>query len=378
MDEVDGSCDPRFDAVRDILAAQLGTGADLGASVAVYLHGEPVVDIWGGWADSGKTRRWERDTITNVWSTTKTMTFLVALILADRGELDFHMPVAKYWPAFSANGKDRIEVRHVMGHTSGLSGWEEPLAAEDLADWELCTSRLAAQAPWWKPGTASGYHALTQGFLIGEIVRRITGESLGTFFAREVAGPLGADFHIGLPASEDDRVSNVVPPPPVDMDSFEGPIPEFMLKTFMNPLIDATLAHHEWWRRAEIPAANGQGNARSVAAVQSIVAGRGEARGVRLLSPAGTEAVFELQADGIDLVLGVRERMGMGYGLSNPPEMPLGHRACFWNGFGGSLIVMDQETELTVCYVMNLMDTGITGDPRGTDILAAAQAAAAS
>ena len=163
-----------FDAVRDILAGQLDTGADLGASVAVYLHGEPVVDIWGGWADREKTRRWERDTITNVWSTTKTMTFLVALMLADRGELDFQAPVAKYWPEFAANGKDRVEVRHVMGHTSGLSGWEEPLAAEDLADWELCTSRLAAQAPWWEPGTASGYHALTQGFLIGEIVRRIT------------------------------------------------------------------------------------------------------------------------------------------------------------------------------------------------------------
>jgi CubicO group peptidase (beta-lactamase class C family) len=378
MDEVHGTCDPRFDAVRDILAGQLDTGADLGASVAVYLHGEPVVDIWGGWADSDKTRRWERDTITNVWSTTKTMTFLVALMLADRGELDFQAPVAKYWPEFATNGKDRIEVRHVMGHTSGLSGWEEPLAAEDLADWELCTSRLAAQAPWWEPGTASGYHALTQGFLIGEIVRRITGESLGRFFAREVAGPLGADFHIGLPESEDDRVSNVIPPPPIDVDSFEGPIPELMLKTFMNPLIDATLAHHAWWRRAEIPAANGQGNARSVAAVQSIVAGRGEARGVRLLSPAGTDAIFELQADGLDLVLGVRERMGMGYGLSNPPEMPIGPRACFWNGFGGSLIVMDQETELTVCYVMNLMDAGVTGDPRGTNILAAAQAAAAS
>ena len=151
MNEVHGTCDPRFDAVHDILAGQLDSGADLGASVAVYLHGEPVVDLWGGWADSEKTRRWERDTITNVWSTTKTMTFLVALMLADRGELDFQAPVAKYWPEFATNGKDRIEVRHVMGHTSGLSGWgKEPLAAEDLADWELCTSRLAAEAPWWE------------------------------------------------------------------------------------------------------------------------------------------------------------------------------------------------------------------------------------
>jgi CubicO group peptidase (beta-lactamase class C family) len=160
------------------------------------------------------------------------------------------------------------------------------------------------------------------------------------------------------------------------MGSFEGPIPELMLKTFMNPLIDATLAHHEWWRRTEIPAANGQGNARSVASVQSIVAGHGEARGVRLLSPAGIAPIFELQADGVDLVLGARERLGMGYGLSNPPEMPIGPQACYWNGFGGSLIVMDLEAELTVCYVMNRMDAGLTGDPRGTNILAAAQAAA--
>ena len=216
MAEVHGTCEPRFDAVRTTLADQIETGADLGASVAVFLHGEPVVDIWGGWADAEKTRPWERDTITNVWSTTKTMTFLCALMLHDRGELDFHAPVATYWPEFAANGKEKVEVRHVMGHTAGLAGWEEPLASEDLANWELCTSRLAAQAPWWEPGTASGYHALTQGYLIGEIVRRITGDTIGTWFAREVAKPLDADFHIGLPASEDHRVSNVIPPPPID------------------------------------------------------------------------------------------------------------------------------------------------------------------
>ena len=209
-------------------------------------------------------------------------------------------------------------MRHVMGHTAGLSGWEEPLAAEDLANWELCTSRLAAQAPWWEPGTGSGYHALTQGYLIGEIVRRITGESIGSWFAREVAKPLEADFHIGLPASEDHRVSNVIPPPPIDPAAMEGQVSELMMKTFMNPPIDATMAHHDWWRRAEIPAANGQGNARSVAAIQSIVAGRGEARGVRLLSAEGTDPIFEVQADGIDKVLGVPAAHG--HGLR--PEQP--------------------------------------------------------
>ena len=206
---------------------------------------------------------------------------------------------------------------------------------------------------------------MTQGYLIGEIVRRITGESIGAWFAREVAKPLDADFHIGLPASEDHRVSNVIPPPPLDPAAMEGQVSELMLKTFMNPPIDATNAHQEWWRRAEIPAANGQGNARSVAAIQSIIAGRGEARGVRLLSAEGTDPIFEVQAEGIDKVLGVQERMGMGYGLSNPPEMPLGPRACYWGGYGGSVIIIDQDAELAVCYVMNRMESGLVGDLRG-------------
>jgi CubicO group peptidase (beta-lactamase class C family) len=374
VSEVKGTCEPRFEGVRATLAAQIESGADLGASVAVFLGGEPVVDIWGGWSDAERTQPWERDTITNVWSTTKTMTFLCALMLHDRGELDFHAPVATYWPEFAANGKERVEVRHVMGHNAGLPGWDEPLAAEALADWDRCTSLLAAQAPWWEPGNGSGYHAVTQGYLIGEIVRRITGESIGRWFDRQVAIPLGADFHIGLPATEDHRVSNVIPPPPIDMAEMGGRVPEFMLKTFMNPPIDATMAHHAWWRRAEIPAANGQGNARSVAAIQSIIAGRGVARGIRLLSAEGTDPIFEVQADGIDRVLGVQERIGMGYGLSNPPDLPLGPRACHWGGYGGSLIVVDQDAELAVCYVMNRMESGIVGDQRGADILAATMA----
>ena len=369
MADVQGTCDERFEGVRRALSTQLDTGADVGASVAVYLHGEPVVDIWGGYVDEAHSAPWERDTITNVWSTTKTMTFITALMLNDRAELDFHAPVAKYWPEFAAAGKEHVEVRHLMGHTAGLSGWDAPLAAEDLADWEKCTAALAAQAPWWEPGTASGYHAVTQGFLIGEVVRRITGESIGSWFAREVAKPLDADFHIGLPESEDGRVSNVIPPPPIDPSAMGDELPEFMIKTFMNPPIDATMAHHGWWRRAEIPAANGQGNARSVAAVQSVIAGRGEARGVRLFSTKTADRIFEVQADGTDLVLGLPTRFGMGYGLSSE-TMPIGPRACYWGGYGGSLIVIDQDKDVAVSYVMNRMESGVVGDERGATILA--------
>jgi CubicO group peptidase (beta-lactamase class C family) len=366
MADVHGTCEARFEGVRKALSASLDSGADVGASVAVYLHGEPVVDIWGGYADEAKSEPWERDTLTNVWSTTKTMTFLCALMLADRGELDFQVPVTTYWPEFAAGGKDDVLVRHIMGHTAGLSGWEQTIEPEQLADWSLCTSALAAQTPWWEPGTASGYHALTQGYLIGELVRRITGESIGTWFAREVATPLGADFFIGLPESEDGRVSNVIPPPPLDLEGME--VPELAVKTFLNPPLDATFAVTPWWRRAEIPAANGHGNARSVAAIQSVIAGRGATRGTRLLSAAGTDPIFEEQANGTDLVLGVPLRFGMGYALATE-LMPIGPRACYWGGYGGSIIVIDQDVDLAVSYVMNRMETGVVGDPRGAAIV---------
>ena len=212
MAQTHGTCSDRFSAVRETLQESLEEH-DVGASVAVYLDGEPVVDLWGGYADAARTTPWQRDSILNTWSTTKTMTALCALILADRGDLDLTAPVARYWPEFAAAGKQDIEVRHLLSHTAGLPTWDEPMTVADLYDWPKATARLAAQAPRWEPGTQAGYHAMTQGYLVGEVVRRVTGVSLGTFFAREVAGPLGADFYIGLPAEHDGRVIPVFPPP---------------------------------------------------------------------------------------------------------------------------------------------------------------------
>lgn len=373
MADISGTCDERFEKVRSVLADNLDRGADLGASVAVSVHGEPVVDIWGGFADEARTIPWQRDTITNVWSTTKTMTFLCALLLVDRGELDVDAPVCRYWPEFAAAGKEGVEVRHVLGHTAGLSGWAERLEPEDLADWERCTTLLARQEPWWEPGSASGYHALTQGYLIGEVVRRITGQTIGAWFREQVAEPLGADFAIGLPEADDVRVAPVVAPPPLDTSGLD--FSDIGIRTFLSAPIDAAMTRNAWWRRAEIPAANGHGNARSVAAAQSVVAGRGEARGVRLLSEGTCRRIFEVQSDGVDLVLGVPLRFGMGYGLSSE-TMPIGPEACFWGGYGGSLVVMDQASGLTVAYVMNRMEAGIVGDARGASILQAAVTAA--
>jgi CubicO group peptidase (beta-lactamase class C family) len=366
MAQIHGTCDERFISVRDTLAANLDSGQDVGASVAVVLDGRPVVDIFGGVIDDDGTP-WAADTIINVYSTTKTMVGLTALILADRGELDLHAPVSRYWPEFKAAGKEAIEVCHVLGHTAGLAGWTEPMTAEDLYDWDLCCARLAAQEPWWEPGTASGYHALTEGYLVGEIVRRITGDTLGTFFAREVARPLGADFHIGTGAEHDVRIARVIPPPPLEMPDDPD---AFAVRTLANPRLAAEESWTEQWRRAEIPAANGHGNARSVARVQSALACRGEVDGIRLLSAAGCEAVFEEQAHGVDLVLGIPVRLGVGYGL-NLPELPVSPnpRTCFWGGWGGSLVVVDLDARLVVSYVMNRMGEGTTGDMRGAAIV---------
>ena len=356
MADLDGTCDERFAAVRDALAESLDND-DVGASVAVFVGGEPVVDLWGGYADPDRTRPWERDTITNVWSTTKTMTALCSLILADRGEIDLDAPVATYWPEFAAAGKEGVLVRHVLGHTAGLPTWDVPVTLEQLYDWPTVTALLAEQAPSSEPGTVGAYHAVTQGFLVGEVARRVTGRGLGRFFAEQVAGPLGADFHIGLGAEHDHRVARVIPP--------ATRAPEIEERGPGNPPIPAETANTDAWRRADIPSANGFGNARSVAAVQSVLASGGEVRGVRLLSAAGCERVLEEQFAGEDQVLGAPIRYGMGYAVRG--------RTCSWGGWGGSIVLVDLEQQLTVSYVMNqMLEQGPMGDDRGLRVVMAA------
>ena len=267
-------------------------------------------------------------------------------------------------------------MRHLLGHTSGVSGWAQPVQMEDLYDWERSTSMLAAQAPWWEPGTASGYHALNQGHLVGEVVRRVDGRMLGQFFAEEIAGPLGADFHIGLDPREFGRVADVIPPPPLvdefDMSTIDldGPA----VKTLTGPLIDAAAANTAAWRQADIGAVNGHSNARAVARIQAVVANGGELEGVRLLSPDTIQLVFDEQAHGTDLVLGVPLRFGIGYGLPEPttlPYLPDDPGICFWGGYGGSMIIVDTDRRMTVAYMMNRMNAGIIGSPRSAALIEA-------
>lgn len=367
---VGGFVRDRFAAVRGAFEANLASGADVGASFAATLEGETVVDLWGGWADEASARPWERDTIANVYSTTKTMTALTALLLADRGELDFDAPVARYWPRFAAAGKAAVKVSHVMSHAAGLSGWKEPITREDLYDWDKVTALLAAQAPYWEPGTACGYHAVTQGYLVGEVVRRITGKSLGTVFREEIAQPLGADFHIGLPASEDARVADLIPPPPGGAIG-DGPQSELGANMSSNPPIDPRDTRTRAWRAAEIPAANGHGNARSIAEIHVLLANGGIAKGKRILSDAGCRKALEPQIEGTDLILGMPTRYGMGFGLPGAAVPLPSPNSLYWGGYGGSLVLIDMDARTTIAYAMNKMAPTTTGDMRALSLATA-------
>jgi CubicO group peptidase (beta-lactamase class C family) len=366
MAPIEGTCEPRFEAVRGALAQYLDSGEELGASLVVDIDGDLVVDLWGGFCDQARTVPWTEHTITNVWSSTKTVTSLAALMLADRGDLDVDAPVARYWPEFAAAGKEGVLVRHLMSHSSGVSGLEQPAVVEDLYDWPAATSRMAAQAPWWEPGTASGYHALNYGHLVGEVVRRVSGQTLKQFVAEEIAGPLGADFQIGAAEADWGRIADVVQPPPLPLD-FEALGPDSLtVKTLTGPFIEADVANTPAWRRADLGAVNGHGHARSVARIMSVVARGGQVGGIRLLRPKTIEKIFTEQINGIDLVLGVPLRFGIGYGLPVPVLLPWvpDERICYWGGWGGSMIIMDTGRRMTISYMMNKMGPGIIGSDR--------------
>jgi len=359
---VQGLTEERFAPVRAAFEANLAKGDDVGASFCATLEGEVVVDLWGGFADAAKTRPWERDTIVNVYSTTKTMCALTALLVADRGLIDFDAPVARYWPEFAANGKGDIKVSHLMAHSAGLAGWRETITETDLYDWEKATSLLAAQAPLWEPGTASGYHAITQGYLVGEVVRRVTGKTLGTVFREEIAEPLGADFWIGLPASEDDRVAELIPPP-AGQQAGDGAQSELNRITMNNPGVNVGWTRTRAWRGAEIPAAGGTGNARSVATVHAILANGGVAQGKRFLSEAGCKKALEHQISGTDLVLGLPVKLGLGFGLAEMLNQP-SPNSLFWSGYGGSLSMIDMDARTSFAFTMNQMGATTFGDER--------------
>jgi CubicO group peptidase (beta-lactamase class C family) len=364
--EIHGTCAPGYELVRDAFAANFAERGEIGASVAVVAAGEPVVELWAGWADPARTRPWRQDSLTNVWSTTKAMTSLCAHLLMDRGELDPDAPVARYWPEFAAGGKADIPIRWILGHRSGLSGLAVPVSVQDYYDWDKITALLAEQEPFWEPGTATGYHAITFGYLIGEVVRRITRQSLGVFFGSEIAGPLGADFHIGLAESELGRCCELQGVRPSQEEqaavaqAYANAHPAAMA-ALTNPALTGDEANEADWRMAEIPAANGHGTALSLATVMgSLVDGS-----QRLISAATLRRACTGQGRFTDLVLGFPLDFGLGFALSGPEQHFGPNPGAFGHdGFGGSAACADADAGVAIAYVMNRMGLNLVDDPR--------------
>ena len=379
---IEGSCDPRFAAVREAFAENFRTRRETGASAAVVLDGRSVVDLWGGWADKARTRPWTRDTIVNVYSTTKGLTAICAHRLAGEGRLDLDLPVAMYWPEFAAHGKDRVTVRELLNHRAGLPAIRKPLAPEDLYNWRTMTEALADESPWWEPGTRHGYHALTFGYLVGELIRRITGQTPGAYFRDEIAAPLGADAHIGLSAREDGRTADMIgapPPAPGEFNLFAEAAknPDSVTaKTFMNPLaLSMALVNSRGWRAAEIPAANGHTNARALARIYGALARGGEVDAIRVVDPGELAACSVEESFGRDEVLLIPTRFSSGFMLSQPgEEMGPNPRTFGHPGAGGSLGFADPQAKIGFGYAMNRMGGGILLDPRVKALIAAVYA----
>jgi CubicO group peptidase (beta-lactamase class C family) len=367
---IDGHCDPRFTAVREQFFANFTERGDVGAAVCVYQDGVPVVDCWGGHADAARTRAFGPDTIVSVASTTKGMVALCAHMLAERGKLDLDAPVARYWPEFAQAGKQDIPVRWLLSHRAGLPAIGPSLSAAALFDWTAMTRAIAETAPWWTPGERHGYHAITYGHLVGEVIRRVDGRTVGAFLRQEVTGPLRADFFIGVPEEADGRAAEVLPPPPpgeatiwdtllADPDSVSG-------RTFLNPPRAAGLVNTRAWRAAEIPAANGHTSARGVARVYAALARGGELDGVRLLAPATIGRAIEEQARGRDEVLTLPTRFATGFMLGMPGGIfncGPGRRSFGHPGHGGSIGFADPDARIGFGYVPNQYVTGTAMHP---------------
>ena len=362
---IQGVCDPRFETVKEAFAQNFADYGEVGAAVAVMVGGRLVVDLWAGHADAALSRSWQQDTIVNVFSTTKGMTAICAHRLTDEGLLDIDAPVAKYWPEFAQAGKEELPVRYLLSHSAGLPAVRAMLPPGSAYDWERMTSVLAAEEPWWEPGSKHGYHALTFGYLVGEVVRRISGQSLGTYFRKEIAEPLGLDFHIGLSEQNDARVAEMLPMPLPEpgednliAKAFSDP-QSMTFKAFANPpdlMVPATVNSRQW-RAAEMPAANGHSDARSLARIYGALAQGGEIDGVDVLSLEEIDRARVEQSYGDDAVLlGLPSRFGLGFMLDLPEHRIVPQSDIFGHpGAGGSIGFADPESGIGFGYVMNKM-----------------------
>jgi CubicO group peptidase (beta-lactamase class C family) len=357
--EICGSCDARFAGVRSVLAQNFREHGEVGAAIAVAVDGRLVVDLWAGWTDRAHTRPWQRDTLVNVFSVGKAMAVLSLLILVERGQVHLDAPVARYWPEFAARGKNEVTVRMLLGHRAGLPAIRRPLPNLAMYDWELMTSALADEEPWWEPGRRHGYHVNTFGFLVGEIVRRVSGESVGAFLRRAVAGPLDADFHFGIGPEHDARIADYFfadEPPQIVADDDDDEHRFLLRCVYANPpgIIGLGTVNTRAWRAAEMPSTNGHANARAVARIYSALACGGAVDGIRLLQTETIEHAIAEASSGLDVVLNRPSRFGLGFQLTQPAR-PLGPNPRTFGHFGagGALGFADPDARLAFAYTMN-------------------------
>jgi CubicO group peptidase (beta-lactamase class C family) len=380
---INGEFDPKFSRVRDVFAENFAQRGELGAATSIVVDGRCVVDLWAGHANQAKTRQWERDTLVNVWSTTKGLCAMCAHRLADQGKLDFDAPVAKYWPEFAQAGKGSMPVSYLLNHKAGMAAIRTPLKHDDLFSWEKVTTELARQEPWWNPGSRHGYHAITFGWLVGEVVRRVSGKSLGTYFCDEIAKPLGADAHIGVGPEFDARIAEIIYAPE-PKEGEENLFAEMMkdptsvsYNAIFNPptLFAQETTNSRAWRAAEIPGANGHANARALARIYGALARGGEVDGVKLFSPREIERCYTEQSKGQDAVLPLTTRFSLGFMLSQPGVMMGPNPHSFGHpGAGGSLGFADPDAKVGFGYVMNQMANDPLMDARPAALIAAVYA----
>lgn len=386
---VNGICDSRFEGVSAAFAENFASRGDVGAAVAVMIDGEMVVDLWAGYADKARSRPWGPDTIVNLYSTTKGMVSICVHRLVDQGLLDLDAPVAEYWPEFAQAGKEDLPVRFLLSHRAGLPALREMLPSGSILDWDTMTAALAAEKPWWEPGTKHGYHAVTFGWLVGEVVRRVSGKSVGAYFREEVAEPLGLDFHIGMAPEHDARTAEIIqapPPPPGEEYQFFAEVMSdpssiaFKAYVLSADEFDLDRVNTREWRAAEMPAINGHGNARALARAYGALARGGELDGVRILSQAAIENATVEQSSGIDVVQMVPSRIALGFCLTMP-EVPFGPNPGSFGhaGMGGSLGFADPDAKVGFGYAMNQMLMSTTpdemADPRWAPMIDALYAA---
>ena len=350
-----GACESRFADVKDAFRANFDERGELGAAVAVTLEGRLVVDLWGGWADGARTRPWRQDTLVNVFSIGKPMAAICLLRLVERGEVDLDAPVARYWPEFGACGKGSVTVRMVLSHRAGLAAVRADLPEGAMYDWELMTGLLAEEEPWWEPDSGHGYHVMTFGFLVGEIVRRASGERLGAFFEREVAAPLDADVRFGTAAIDDARTADYMLSKETPVGGGAG-VPLLQARAYLNPpgIGGRGTVNTRAWRAAEMPSTSIHATARGIARIYSALACGGSIDGVRVLLPATIEHATAEASSGIDLVLGRPSRFGLGFQLTQS-ERPFGSspRSFGHFGAGGSVGFADPDARVAFAYTLN-------------------------